>query len=168
MTDNKKIVVPEGMRMAALKSVSGGFSGSFTMAVDAALYEALRWLSENPILPTPEQAKELWRTTGAGEPNEAKRAAAHAIEWQRRIFLAPEQKLSQSAQSVIQRTYGPAFSRPNADAIIEAVQMCLKPSVVDEDEPIRDLLWNADYNAEVNTESADERVREAYRRGLKR
>lgn len=127
MTDNKKIVVPEGMRMAALKSVSGGFSGSFTMAVDAALYEALRWLSENPIEPTPEQAKELWRTAGAGEPNEAKRAAAHAIEWQRRMFLAPP----------------------------------------DEDEPIRDLLWNADHNAEVNTESADKRVREAYRRGRK-
>lgn len=54
----------------------------------AVLKAALRWLSENPIVPTDEQWKAInherqW-------PDNAYRRRWLVVEWQRRMFLAPE------------------------------------------------------------------------------
>lgn len=83
---DKKIVVPEGMFDAAMEAVQAipmrGNVGSIDR-VNGALKAALRWLSENPIVPTKEQWDELRRTCWV--PDELQ-----AVEWQRRMFLAPQ------------------------------------------------------------------------------
>ena len=78
----KRVVVPEGMYDAAMKYQDSGIQ------CGAALEAALRWLSENPIVPTEEQAQYMY---------DGKKGLGHAgtirycmIEWQRRMFLAPE------------------------------------------------------------------------------
>ena len=78
----KRVVVPEGMYDAAMKYQDSGIQ------CGAALEAALLWLSENPIVPTEEQAQYMY---------DGKNGLGHAgtirycmIEWQRRMFLAPE------------------------------------------------------------------------------
>lgn len=86
----KKIVVPDGMYLAALPHQDSGTQCS------AALEAALRWLSENPIVPTDEQIQatcaaisEDWRV---GEPFEDTYRDL-LVEWQRKMFLAPEPEM---------------------------------------------------------------------------
>lgn len=83
----KKIVVPEGMYEAALKHQDSGIQCS------AALEAALRWLSDNPIVPTREQAQEIHLATYSSFHSEditTEIKINMAVEWQRRMFLAPE------------------------------------------------------------------------------
>lgn len=86
------IKIPEGM----LKAVSAALAEHWkerTLAdgstVDVALEAALRWLAENPIVPTDEQAKELWNHPKVLHGSEHY-AKAMARDWQRMMFLAPE------------------------------------------------------------------------------
>lgn len=93
----KKIVIPEAMEVAARRAYEvwrntcrpeENFTNGAVVAVEA----ALRWLSENPIVPTDEQMINLQddfrRITEAGE-----KQMLIAVEWQRRMFLAPEPKM---------------------------------------------------------------------------
>ena len=75
-----EIKVPEGMMRKVCETYSDN--------VHECLEKALRWLSENPIAPTEEQAQYMY---------DGKNGLGHAgtirycmIEWQRRMFLAPE------------------------------------------------------------------------------
>ena len=92
-----KIKVPEGMLKAAML-VTIGVS---RLEAEKTLEAAMWWLAENPIVPTPEQARELWKTASAGILNEANRAAASAIEWQRRMFLAPEPEVPEAVEDLL-------------------------------------------------------------------
>lgn len=83
----KKIVVPEGMVQAAEAACDRRNGATCRQQLEA----ALRWLSENPIVPTDEQAKELQnRYYGDGHLQQGSAFAYAAVEWQRRMFLAPE------------------------------------------------------------------------------
>lgn len=102
MTDQakRKIVVPEGMLKAAVdgsvKWCDRDSSDQLSIPQhDAILEAALRWLAENPIVPTQEQIEDVWNfvikadaktwiypTLGA--------VPEAVIEWQHRMFLAPE------------------------------------------------------------------------------
>lgn len=66
-----------------------------------------RAISENPIVPTPEQEGDLigyWRTEDrrAGYPTNGARAMA--VEWQRRMFLAPEPEVPEEIKDLPLRT----------------------------------------------------------------
>ena len=99
----KRVVVPEGMMKAAQESRTKHFSGPYgfsdtycTIILEAALW----WLSENPIAPTPEWAMEIAkskfddRVTGIG-------VATGAMEWQRRMFLAPEPEIPEEIKDLL-------------------------------------------------------------------
>ncbi len=89
----KKYVVPEGMYNAVIEvlpphvsvqlSAMMGFPG-----VQRMLEAALRWLSENPIVPTIEQATEM---SDSGHPCVLD-GVWYATEWQRRMFLLAPQE----------------------------------------------------------------------------
>lgn len=91
----KKYEVPEGMLKAAGANSSGVDPCGFYLYMP--LEAALRWLSENPIVPTDEQFENCL-SSAAGRPTtmewqnmtEWNRAKALCVEWQRQMFLAPE------------------------------------------------------------------------------
>ena len=89
----RKYVVPDGMLEAAVDAavkfsgantiqasprVKAEIEESFRVAIEA----AIRWLSENPIVPTDKQYYALCEA----QPNNVLRV----VEWTRRMFLAPE------------------------------------------------------------------------------
>jgi hypothetical protein len=111
---SERIVVPDGMlkaavdaRMAIWEHANDGYRNSW-MGVSAeasitaqesiALEAALRWQSENPIVPTDEQCDELINMIGANGrslvryPSRISKEQARnmLVEWVRRMYLAPE------------------------------------------------------------------------------
>jgi len=88
----KKIVMPEGMLKAAMDSrmeTYGHIAGWSEGMCSQVLRAALRWLSENPMVPTDEQMHQLRASSTATIPANLWRDVV--VEWQRRMFLAPEQ-----------------------------------------------------------------------------
>lgn len=82
------VKVPEGMLEAAFKAPYSEDVGDGD--VRSILEAALRWLMENPIVPTDEQRAELGRLAPYEDPGNGKIHSWVAVEWQRRMFLAPE------------------------------------------------------------------------------
>ena len=89
-----KIKVPEGMLLAASEFDPG--AGEYN--IEPILEAALRWMSENPILPTTADALTLLQErVASGHLSNKEYCAIPATtircvirEWQRRMFLAPE------------------------------------------------------------------------------
>ena len=87
-----RIVIPDGMLKAAVDAAWGGpiHVGGGALA-GIVLEAALRWLSENPIVPTRQNLEDMrtdWEDTP--EQNAEKVVLFLIYEWQRRMFLAPE------------------------------------------------------------------------------
>lgn len=78
-----KIKVPEGMLLAASEFDPG--AGEYN--IEPILEAALRWMSENPIVPTSKQERDLvdsWiKETSLGKTEYL------VTEWQRRMFIEP-------------------------------------------------------------------------------
>lgn len=116
-----KIVVPEGMwdaarRMYALaNSLNGRTDCSDVDRLMYSLEAALHWLSENPIVPTPEQLMELNEHTPVGP---------HTIsllrEWQRRMFLAPDPDAPIKDLLAKSEALGMGSGKQHNDAVREA------------------------------------------------
>ena len=88
MSDNK-YVVPDGMFKSATDSW-GLESDAMRKCTKIILEAALRWQSENPIVPTDRQWYEcVNESQKLGYPSNELYAHA-AAEWQRRMYLAPE------------------------------------------------------------------------------
>ena len=87
-----KIKIPEGMLEAAAMELSDVGFRSDVIAYDVKrmLKAALRWLSENPIVPTDAQIEEMKIKLVPVHPHWSNIVA----EWQRRMFLAPEPETS--------------------------------------------------------------------------
>lgn len=105
----KKIVVPEGMLRSA--TAEGARWSDRNNSVIHELEAALRWLSENPIVPTPQQWKDIeesvpmfhiWDRVG---------------EWQRRMFLSPEPEVPEEIKDLVE---GMSWNSTTPKAIIEA------------------------------------------------
>jgi len=94
-----KIVVPDGMLTAAMQAIGIPEQYKQTHQVNKALEAALRWLSENPIVPTLDKFGPMqidMRRSGLEcTPWNV------AIEWQRRMFLAPEETLPSELIDII-------------------------------------------------------------------
>ena len=121
----KKIVVPEGMLKVAMDATRGftgygydsysdiptsghiGNHATFAVALEA----ALRWLCENPIHPSPEQWQRLFSAWNARiDASETLADSPHpiedqlrftVIEWQRRMFLAPEPEIPDEIEDLL-------------------------------------------------------------------
>jgi hypothetical protein len=86
----KKIVVPEGMLEAALDGLGIEIIKARRQYVKDTLEAALHWLSENPIVPTEKQIADLAKTMPYEDSGNGNVLAVAVVEWQRRMFLAPE------------------------------------------------------------------------------
>lgn len=93
----KRIVVQDGMYRAAMKFQDSGIQ--FSDALEAALL----WLAENPIVPNCEQAEELFCN---------KSIISVCVEWQRRMFLAPEPEVPEELKDLLDgMKYMPTLER---------------------------------------------------------
>lgn len=97
-----KIKVPEGMLLAASEFDPG--AGEYN--IEPILEAALRWMSENPIVPTVADALTLLQErVASGHLSNKEYCAIPATtircvirEWQRRMFLAPEPGVTEAPQ----------------------------------------------------------------------
>jgi hypothetical protein len=100
----KKIVVPDGMLEAFWAEFSGGVRGpdSHRRTVDG-LNAALQWLSENPIMPTDEQSKEMYDTVSDSDGmfHSWRGVTALVVDWQRHMFLAPEPHIPEDIKDLM-------------------------------------------------------------------
>jgi hypothetical protein len=95
----KKIVVPEGMSLAVGHAVFEECgSRQFHPLIRVALEAALRWLSVNPIVPTAKQFVDLFDELS--EVNDGKLSHRCVVEWQRRMFLAPEPEVPEAVSDL--------------------------------------------------------------------
>jgi len=185
----KMIKVPEGMLKAALdiRNLEGLHHRTF----EAILEEALRWLSENPIVPTDEQAQVMLEKVFNdppfiyGSPNDEmpgqnilinreqltcphlSREQEVFAEWQRRMFLAPP--AHPTVTRVKEVLMGCTLTSGDAVELMDAVRMCTRPEP-EVPEEIKDLLWNEQlYRGDEKFFEAipkiNQEVIEAYRRG---
>ena len=103
MAEKAKYAVPRGMLKAAYDAQFGSFGPQKDshfinlQAMEMCVEEALRWQSENPQVPTEKQERELYdaweeskRSFTAPYTRFDHATAFGAIEWQRRMYLAPE------------------------------------------------------------------------------
>ena len=94
------VTIPKGMSEAFHKAENHeGFKWDDAV-LDAMLSAALRWLSENPIVPTDGEAKEIWRDTGLCNEVDDDELRCIVVEWQRRMFLAPEPEVPSEIRDI--------------------------------------------------------------------
>jgi len=96
----RSIKIPEGMLNVALQKAHETRSFGVVPIRDV-LEAALRWLSENPIVPTDEQAADLYNANLDIDYSK-KYDATHAVvvEWQRRMFLSPEPEIPEDVKDL--------------------------------------------------------------------
>ena len=92
---SKKITVPEGMINAGAEALQ-----NYDDCIPVILEAALRWLSENPIVPTPEQALEMATGGKFDHFDNWELVRWGSSEWQRRCFLAPEPELPEEERTI--------------------------------------------------------------------
>lgn len=154
---DKQYVVPEGM-LKAVHDASRNFEQRLPEGFYFAplLKAALRGLSENPIVPTDEQIDSMSRGLHWGWDSEWRTHVRDwCVEWQRRMFLAPEPAVPEGIKGV------DAFSSVfNFNAILER-PACAKDEPVSEREKregIREHVLCVRYEDYT-------KLYEAYRRG---
>jgi len=115
---DKKIVVPEGMALDACKAWDKSYFENHSQNdnIHAVLVAALRWLSDNPIEPDEDEVNMMF----SSEPNaQVQRVARQAcVEWQRRMFLAPD--LDPSEDELRDLLHEDRWHKEIGDAIREA------------------------------------------------
>ena len=89
------------------------------------LEAVLFWLSNNPIIPTPEQMMEIVRSRFEDRVT-ISACCVVATEWQRRMFLAPEQS-NPVVDKVKQTLLGSTLTAGDAVELMDAVRRCTSP-----------------------------------------
>jgi hypothetical protein len=84
----RKILVPEGMLKAAMNA-SEWRSPNTRFGMECRLEVALRWLSENPIVPTLADVDEF-HSPDMFQLSYREQLRVACIRWQQLMFLAPE------------------------------------------------------------------------------
>lgn len=85
---HRKIQIPPAMLKAAGASTNGVDPEGYL--IYCMLEAALRWLAENPIVPTEQQAYDIAMQKSQFQFDPWELVRWGAVEWQRRMFLAPE------------------------------------------------------------------------------
>lgn len=117
------IEVPGEMLTMAVASVQDGGFDRYRMF----LANALLWLSENPILPSIDDAESMGEAWNKNELPQDHFTQAIAVEWQRRMFLRPKKVVPLDLQLMlcdesIADTYTGSRSTYNK-AIMEAYEL---------------------------------------------
>jgi hypothetical protein len=112
-----KIIVPRDMQ-AAIAPVFRHWTGhgSHHGELEEILEPALRWLAENPIVPTEKQ----WRDM---PPQDT--VAGHIAEWQRRMFLAPTP--NPLVFKIEKDLVGATFTQEEANELIKYISQLVPP-----------------------------------------
>lgn len=100
----RKYVVPEGMwdaAQAAAAEVSLNGSNGSVEKVTRGLECALRWLAENPIVPSMEQVIDISKASIVDSHRVDLFVHYVCAEWQRRMFLAPEPRVSEVVKDLL-------------------------------------------------------------------
>jgi hypothetical protein len=127
MTD-KRYIVPDGMRRAFGRALPDPDFDSDGVICLVALEAALRWLADNPAMPSMKQLNDMYKKVDTG--NGGTYIPAYLAEWQRIMFLAPEPELSDEVEQVISRTRGRTFSKSDAAKLHKAIDRCTQPDGV--------------------------------------
>ena len=126
-----KIQVPVGMSEAFHKAENHeGFKWDDAV-LDAMLSAALRWLSENPIVPTDEQIRDAARdsllsTSGWGA-TAIDGARKHFMALERRMFLAAEPETNPIVVRVKNALIGCTLTAGDAVELMDYVRSCTHP-----------------------------------------
>jgi hypothetical protein len=114
-----KIVIPGGMREAVNKDVQQApwLDDGFLLSV---LEAALRWLSENPVVPNRIQMQDVEAAAHHEPLHTTKWLSDILVEWQRRMFLAPEPKIPEGIQDLLYDPKDGPTKMGRNDAILEA------------------------------------------------
>ena len=118
--------VPEdGLRAAMM--IAPGASEQWNDWLPRALKAFIRWQSENPPVPTLEQAESITLKSYTSDPNLPDHLTTNIKinameEWVRRMYLAP-----QFDPSLGGTLCGRTFTQDEADAIKDYIQMSVKP-----------------------------------------
>ena len=131
--NDPKIKVPEGMLKAAFNGAGKTVQGCPWQEIAAASVEAaLLWMSENPIVPTTSQAEVVRDAVdkvmehGKGRLLNGSMVSDGVIEtcveWQRRMFLAPEPEVPEEIKDLLWTVPTPdcgiyLVAKHNADVI---------------------------------------------------
>jgi hypothetical protein len=94
-----RIVVPDGM-LKAVSSQMGYIPPPEN--IHRCLEAALRWLSDNPIVPTDEQVKDCMRVGYSGGIVTPTAMCEAFAEWQRRMFCAPEPVIPEDVKDLLE------------------------------------------------------------------
>lgn len=119
MAENK-YAVPDGMLNAVRRAAKD--RGSNCMCSREDLEEAVRWIAENPIIPSDKWIR---------DHNESAHKLLHPYEltariideWQRRMFLAPEPKIGKHAYHLFDLMHGIEFNKQESEMLIEQVRI---------------------------------------------
>ena len=124
----KNIVVPEGIVDAILAAplVVASRDGRTISLTEPSAREVARRvcvaLSENPIVPTPEQLRELIRERSQS-PGTTEDLFLRCIDWwQRRMFLAPEPEIRTFVKQLADCYRGVTLTPQEADFIVEQLR----------------------------------------------
>ena len=98
----KKIVVPDGMLSAVAHALfdKHGTVGQFHPYIPTAIETALRWLSENPIVPTRIDVEEFLSPEMMCMGH-FDFAIESAVRWQRRMLIAPEPEVPEGIADLL-------------------------------------------------------------------
>ena len=122
----KKIEVPPDMLAAARQAHRQNEDREPGVFLTEKILEAvLFWLSNNPIIPTPEQMMEIVRSRFEDRVT-ISACCVVATEWQRRMFLAPEQS-NPVVDKVKQTLLGSTLTAGDAVELMDAVRRCTSP-----------------------------------------
>jgi hypothetical protein len=172
----KKYVFPPEMGVYVARTVFNECGKvDFHPQIRVALEAALRWLGENPIVPTAQQVGELVLAAPISATRQDYAATIFCMtEWQKRMFLAPEPVEDWTDRLLVQFPSGRTPTHDELDKlwnnIFRAGHGWVPPeqrAEVKIKEEIEDLLFRSDVDEKGRTMSGNERIKEAYCRGKK-
>jgi len=162
-----EIKVPEGMLEAAHKAL-GGFTSH--TAIERGLEAALRWLSEQSIVPTRDQVEMLVAESPLLDPLDQHRRIAR--RWMQIAFLAHEPVEEWTDRILAQFPSGYTPTHDELDKLwnnlFRAGHGWVPPeqrAEIKAEQEVEDLLFRADVDEKGRSMSGNERIKEAYRRG---
>jgi len=131
-----KIKVPEGMLAAVDEAIGKARARSVERLASRAgelwpndlkqvtLEAALRWLAQNPIVPTLDEWEDCFRAIpDESYPSSVEVEIAQCAEWQRRMFFVSEPEVPEAIKDLLRGNKGTYMKDPNRehdDAVIEA------------------------------------------------
>lgn len=123
---DKRYDVPDAMLEAVKKAAEA--RGRFCMYSREDLEEAVRWIAENPIVPTEKQFQDMARATWpistyTPTVEMARWSKATVIEWQRRMFLAVEPKIGDNALNLKDKLQGIVLTPEEAEMLVGQIRI---------------------------------------------